>query len=113
MVKNLPASVGDSGDSGLLPGLGRYPGEGKGNPLQYPCLENLMDRGAWRATVHKVTKSQTQLKPLRLYLYSHIISPLSLSQIIYIYDLIDDWLFGGEVSDLHGSTQTQQLWHLG
>ena len=43
----------------LIPGLGRYPGEGNGNPLQYSCLGNLMDREAWQATVHGVTKSQT------------------------------------------------------
>ena len=51
----------------LIPGLGRSPGEGNGNPLQYSCLENLMDRGAWRATVHGVTKSQTQLKWLSMH----------------------------------------------
>ena len=48
-------------DPGLIPGLGRSPGEGNGNPLQYPCLENLMDRGAWWAAVHGVIKSQAQL----------------------------------------------------
>ena len=45
-------------DAGLIPGLGRSPGEGNGNPLQYSCLENSMDRGAWWVTVHRVTKSQ-------------------------------------------------------
>ena len=59
VVKNLPANAGDVG---LIPGLGRFPGGGHGNPLQYACLENPMDRGAWRATVHGVAKSQTQLK---------------------------------------------------
>ena len=49
------------GDPGSIPGLGRSPGEGNGNPLQYSCLENPMDRGAWRAAVHGVAKSQTQL----------------------------------------------------
>ena len=49
------------GDLGSIPGLGRSPGEGNGSPLQYSCLENSMDRGAWRATVHGVSKSQTQL----------------------------------------------------
>ena len=49
------------GDPGSGPGLGRSPGEGNGNPLQYSCLENPMDGGAWRATVHGVTKSWTQL----------------------------------------------------
>ena len=54
-------STSNSGDLGLIPGLGRSPGEGNGNSLQYSCLENPMDRGAWRATVHGVTESQTQL----------------------------------------------------
>ena len=49
---------------GLIPGLGRSPGEGNGNLLQYSCLGSPMDRGAWRATVHKVTKSRTQMKRL-------------------------------------------------
>ena len=49
VVKNLPAHVGDIRDAGLIPGSGRSPGEGNGNPLQYSCLENLMDREAWRA----------------------------------------------------------------
>ena len=62
MVKNLPASAGDIIDTGLIPGSGRSPGEGRGNPLQYSCLENPMDRGAWRATVHRVAKSWTRLK---------------------------------------------------
>ena len=55
-------NTGDARHSGLIPGLGRSPGEGYGNPLQYSFLENPMERGAWRATVHRVTKSQTQLK---------------------------------------------------
>ena len=53
-VKNLPANAGDLG---LIPGLGRSPGEGNGNPLQYSFLENPMDRGAWQVTVHGVTES--------------------------------------------------------
>ena len=58
MVKNPTANAEVAG---LMPGLGRYPGEGNGNPLQYSCLENTMDRGAWRATVYEVAKSWTQL----------------------------------------------------
>ena len=58
VVKNLPASAGDPGS---IPGSGRSPGEGNGNAFQYSCLENPMDRGAWRATVRGVTKSQTRL----------------------------------------------------
>ena len=60
MVKNLSADAGNTRDVGSIPGLGRSPGEGNGNPLQYSCLENHMDRGAWWATVHGVTKSLTQ-----------------------------------------------------
>ena len=64
MVKNSPANAGDLRDTGLIPGSGRSPGGGHGNPLQYSCLENLMDRGAWWATVHGVAKCQTPLKQL-------------------------------------------------
>ena len=61
VVKNSPANAGDIRDVGLIPGLGRSPGGGHGNPLQYSCLENPMDRGAWLGTVHGVAKSGTQL----------------------------------------------------
>ena len=61
VVKNLPAKAGDAGDTALIPGLERPPGGGNGNPLQYFCLGNPMDRGGWWATVHGVTKSQTLL----------------------------------------------------
>ena len=54
-------SAYNEGDTGLIPGSGRSLGEGTGNPFQYSCLENPMDRGAWQATPHEVTKSQTQL----------------------------------------------------
>ena len=62
MVKNLPTNAGDLRDSGLIPGLGRSPGGGHGNPIQHSCLEKPMNRGAWRAAVHSVAKSQTWLK---------------------------------------------------
>ena len=65
VVKNLPANIGDLRDMGSITGLGRPPGGGHGNPLQYSCLENPRDRGAWQATVHRVANSQTQLKRLR------------------------------------------------
>ena len=63
MVENLPANAGDTGDAGSIPGLGRSPGGGNGNPLQSSCLENPRDRGAWRATVHGVAKSDTTELP--------------------------------------------------
>ena len=59
MIKNTPASAGNIGDAGLIPGLGRSPGGGHGYPSQYSCLENPMDRGAWQSMVHRVAKSQT------------------------------------------------------
>ena len=64
MVKNLPASAGDLRDAGSIPGSGRSPEGGYSNPPQYSLLENPIDRGAWWATVHQVTKSRTQLKQL-------------------------------------------------
>ena len=57
VVKNPPANAGDKRDMGWIPGSGRSPGGINGNPLHYSCLENPMDRGAWRATVHRVAKS--------------------------------------------------------
>ena len=64
VVKNVPANAEDLREVDLIPELGRHPGGGHGNPLQYSCLENPMDRGAWQATVHSVPKSQTWLKGL-------------------------------------------------
>ena len=64
VVKNPSVNAGDIKDIGLISGLGRSPGGGNGNPLQYSCLENPMDRGAWCATVHEVSKSQRRLKLL-------------------------------------------------
>ena len=65
-VKNLPAYAGDIRDTGLILGLGRSAGGGHGDPLQYSCLENPMDRGAWQSMVCKVTNSQTRLKRLSM-----------------------------------------------
>ena len=66
MVKNLPTNAGDARDLGLIPGLGRSPGGGYGNPLQYSCLKNPLDREAWQAVVHRVRKNQTGLKQLSI-----------------------------------------------
>ena len=59
MVKNPPAKAGDAEHTGSIPGLGRSPGAGNGNPLQYSCLEDSMGRGVWQATVHGAAKSRT------------------------------------------------------
>ena len=67
VVKNLLANAGAITDVGWSPGSGRSPGEGHDTPLEYSCLENPMDRGAWWATVHRVAKSQTRLKRLSLH----------------------------------------------
>ena len=67
MVKDPLVNVGDTGS---LPGLGRFPGGGNGKPLQYSCLKNPMDRGAWRATVHRVAKSWTHLNA---HIHTHLV----------------------------------------
>ena len=66
MVKNPLSNAGDIRDTGSIPGSGRSPGRGHGNPLHYSFMENPMDRGAWWATVHRVSKSWTKLKPLSM-----------------------------------------------
>ena len=72
-VKHPPATAGDTGDMGLIPGSGRSPEGGHGNPLQYSCLENPMDRGAWQVIVHGVRRSQTRLKWLSTHAHTQII----------------------------------------
>ena len=67
MVKNLPANAEVTGDMDSVPGSGRSPGEGNGNPLQYSCLETPTEREAWRAIVHGVMKSRTRLKRLSMH----------------------------------------------
>ena len=71
MVKNLSVSAGDTRDVGSIPGSGRSPGGGNGNPLQYSRLEKFMDRGAWPAIVHGVAKCQTQLS-----MHTHMVFPV-------------------------------------
>jgi len=69
VVKNWPANAGDLRDTGSIPGLGRSPGEGHGNPLQYSCLRSPVDRGAWQATVHGVAKSWILLKQQSMHVH--------------------------------------------
>ena len=73
VAKNPPANAGDIRDADLIPGSGRSPGGGHGNPLQCSCLENPMDRGAWLATIHRVTQNQTWLKQLSTHARNSII----------------------------------------
>ena len=81
VVKNPSANTGDIRDKSSVPGLGRSPAGRHSNPLQYPCLENPINRGTWRATVYGVAKSQTGLKQLSVYTHIHY---------IYIYALKKD-----------------------
>ena len=86
VVKNLPVNAGDLRDLSLIPESGRCPGGGYGNPLQYSCLENPMDRGTWRATVRRVAKSHTPLKQLSTHTHSlFIIFPIILSLVNISY----------------------------
>ena len=91
MVKNPPANAGDIRDAGSIRGSGRSPGGGNGNLLQYSCLENPMDRGAWQATVHRVTKSRMQLQ--QLITYTYYFSRFHIYALIYgICFSLSDWL---------------------
>ena len=78
VIKNPPAKAGDIRDVGSIPESGRFPGGGNDNPLQYSCLGDSMDRGAWQPTVHSVTKSHTRLK--RLSMYACMVTQLSCQQ---------------------------------
>ena len=88
MVKNPPANAGDIRDAGSIPGSGRSLGEGHGNPLQYSCLENRMDRGAWWATVHKVSKSRIRLKWLSTHAEAVVVCVLTATELFPLKWLI-------------------------
>ena len=75
MVKNPPADEGDIRGVGSIPGLGRSPGGGHGNPLHFSCLENPMDRGAWWTTVNRVTKSRSNLAHTHTGIFRHLVQP--------------------------------------
>ena len=77
-VKSLPASVGDAREVSSIPGSGRSPEDGNGNPLQYSCLENFMDRGAWWAIVHEVTKSWTRLRDSHFHFHFSVVGLFAL-----------------------------------
>ena len=87
VAKTLPINAGDR-DSCWIPGLGKSLGGRHGNPLQYSCLENPTDRGAWRATVHRVAKSETRLK--RLSMHQHVRRDLK-NVFVYSMDIVEDF----------------------
>ena len=100
-LKNSPANAGDTRGVGSIPGLGRSPGGGHGNPLQYSCLQNPMDRRAWRATVHGVTRSRTRLKPLStiqvtLGKHCHVLDLWVLLRDDSLVWLVCWWVLGGQ-----------------
>ena len=87
VVRNPPANAGDVRDAGVIPGLGKTPGEESGNPLQYPCLDNSMDRGAWWAMLHRVAKSWAWLKRFSMHACMHYQRAVS-SFFPYILDTV-------------------------
>ena len=91
MVKNPPANAGATRNEGLIPGLGRSPGRGNGNSLQYSFLEKAMDRGTWQAMVYMVTKSRTQLK--RLSTYEKKGKKIKIEKKMYQYELMIFFFF--------------------
>ena len=89
MVRNLPANAEDARDSVSIPGWGRCPGVGNGNPLQYSCLENSMDRGAWQTTVHDVTKKWTWLNVhTHTHTHTHTYSHKGLKTVVWFLAVI-------------------------
>ena len=104
MVKNPPANAGDVRDMGWIPGLGKFPGGGHDNPLQYSCWENSKDRRAWWATVHGVTNSQAGLST-----HTH---PLGSAKLLGRTVVENQFMFLGKAfaSNLILSTSTAQLW---
>ena len=112
VIKNLPANTGHVRDAGLIPGSGRFPGGGNDNPLQYSCLENPMDRGAWWATVHGVSRSRTRLKRLSTQLLRNGhkwggSAPLG----VLWHPLLSQWTWGGSMEALSLDCQHLQATH--
>ena len=95
----VKASACDAGDLGLIPGSGQSPGEGHDNPLQYSCLENSTDRGAWLAIVYRVTKSQTRLSDHHFHFHMHA-RVLSHFSSVHLFDPLDCSLSGSSVHEI-------------
>ena len=90
--KESTCNAGDAKDRGSIPGLGRSPEGRHGNSLQYPCLGNPMDRGAWQATAHRVTKSWTKLKRLSLHTRSPHHNNIGIHWLHLLLDNVVDWV---------------------
>ena len=108
----LPVNAGITRDAGLIPGLGRSPGEGYGNPLQYSCLGNHVDRGNWPATVHNVTKSWTRLKQLSMHAMRNmmpiwVMSLFNISLFVYLF-----WAVSGVSCSMQTPHHIVQAWLL-
>ena len=93
VVKNLPANTGDGRDVGSIPGVGRSPGGGRGNPLEYSCPQYPMDRGAWRATVHRVTQTWAWLKQLNTHVPIIILNVENLKQNYHMIQHSHFWVY--------------------
>ena len=98
MIKNLPANAGDIRDAGSILGSRRSPGEGHGIPLQYSCLENPMDRGAWQATVYRVAKSWTWLKWFSMHACTCLPTPIRWSAKSEIFSLFNYMFYSAQFS---------------
>ena len=102
---NLPANAVDKSDVGSIPGSGRVLEEGNGNPLQYSCLENPIDRGAWQATVHGLAKSQTWLT-----IHIHILNRLFKARLLSWYLKYWEFPSGSAVMNLSAIQELQETW---
>ena len=108
MVKDPSTNAGDIRDTGSIPGSGRSRGGGHGKPLQYSCLENPMDRGAWQAPLHRVTQSRTQLKQLSLHTHISLRSSRSVSRPV-VSSSVTLWTVGLLGASVHGIHQASVL----
>ena len=118
VVKNLPANAGDARDTSSIPGLGRYPGRRNGNLLPYSCLENPMDRGAWRATVHRVAESDTaeatehaHILPMQGLQVWSLVGELKIMHAVWCCQKQgkDEWFFRGQSTFVQWEPERQKV----
>ena len=109
VVKNLPSSAGDTGNEGLIPGSGRFPREGHSSPLQYSCLGNPRNRGAWQSTVHGVAKSRPRLSD---WAHTHMHSPFISGTVTQLdFRRYIRWIFPGRVQFMDEFISVLSLLH--